>query len=53
MKELSSAIINGNKVRELEVPHHSYIILDTNNFSVKRISAQKDEKLGYLYDWEK
>lgn len=38
----------------LDQPNHSYLVLDTQNFSVAKINASMTNKqIGYQYGWEK
>ena len=43
----------GIRIFGTEMPHHSYLMLDTNNFDISRVKADLDSKLGYQYKWEK
>lgn len=44
---------NGCRIVGLNMPHRSYVILETKNFSLKTLNASLEEKIGYRYSWEK
>lgn len=43
---------NGVRVMGLDMPHHSYLRLDTESLEFERVTATLRGKIGYKYDWE-
>jgi hypothetical protein len=39
-------------VMGMDLPHHSYLKLNTQDFSTKKVTSTLEGKLGYRYNWE-